>query len=85
MTYRGHVENGQITLDDPARLPEGTRVSIEVMEDGKVNDVVRDRHGILQLPLERRRQLLMEQSERLAVHYASEAERSDWQGGDIVE
>jgi hypothetical protein len=32
MTYRGHVKNGQIALDEPARLPEGARVNIEVAE-----------------------------------------------------
>jgi hypothetical protein len=32
MTYRGHVKNGQIMLDEPARLPEGAAVSVEVVE-----------------------------------------------------
>ena len=32
MTYRGHIENGQILLDEPTPLPEGAQVSIEVME-----------------------------------------------------
>ena len=32
MTYRGHVKNGQILLDAPARLPEGVEVSIAVVE-----------------------------------------------------
>jgi hypothetical protein len=32
MTYRGHVQNGQITLDEPARLPEGAEVNVEVVE-----------------------------------------------------
>ncbi len=31
MTYRGHVKNGQITLDQPARLPEGAEVQVEVV------------------------------------------------------
>ena len=36
MTYRGHVRNGRITLDDPARLPEGATVKVEVLErDGQ--------------------------------------------------
>ena len=34
MTYRGHVKNGQIVLDDPTRLPEGAEVNVEVVEDG---------------------------------------------------
>ena len=29
MTFHGHVQNGQIILDEPAGLPEGTRVSVE--------------------------------------------------------
>ena len=32
MTYRGHVKNGQIKLDEPARLPEGAQVDINVIE-----------------------------------------------------
>jgi hypothetical protein len=32
MTYRGHVKNGQIALDVPAKLLEGTAVNIEVLE-----------------------------------------------------
>jgi len=32
MTYRGHVKNGQIKLDEPARLPEGAQVNIQVVE-----------------------------------------------------
>jgi len=30
MTYRGHVEKGRIVLDEPAELPEGTRVTLHV-------------------------------------------------------
>jgi hypothetical protein len=32
MTYRGRVKNGQILLDDPVVLPEGTEVRIEVAQ-----------------------------------------------------
>ena len=32
MTYRGHVKNGQILLNEPARLPEGAQVNVEVVE-----------------------------------------------------
>ena len=32
MTFRGHIRNGQITLDDPALLPEGAQVNIELIE-----------------------------------------------------
>ena len=33
MTYRGHVKNGQITLDEAARLPEGAEVSVEILQE----------------------------------------------------
>ena len=32
MTYRGHIKNGQIHLDEPARLPEGATVEVAVVE-----------------------------------------------------
>jgi hypothetical protein len=32
MTYRGHIKNGQVLLDEPASLPEGAEVNIEVVE-----------------------------------------------------
>ncbi len=31
MTYRGHVKNGQITLDEPVELPEGAAVNVDVV------------------------------------------------------
>jgi hypothetical protein len=31
MTYRGHVQNGVVVLDDPVAIPEGTVVDIEVL------------------------------------------------------
>jgi hypothetical protein len=31
MTYRGHVRNGQITLDEPIELPEGTEVRVNIL------------------------------------------------------
>lgn len=36
MTYRGHVKNGVVVLDGPARLPEGASVRVEpvVEEEG---------------------------------------------------
>jgi len=33
MTYRGHVKNGEIKLDEPARLPEGAEVNVEVVQE----------------------------------------------------
>jgi hypothetical protein len=32
MTYRGHIRNGQVLLDEPARLPEGAEVNVDVVE-----------------------------------------------------
>jgi len=31
MTYTGHIEAGKVVLDGHARIPEGTRVRIEVL------------------------------------------------------
>jgi hypothetical protein len=33
MHIEGHVENGQIVLDTPTDLPEGTRVKVEAVGD----------------------------------------------------
>jgi len=43
MTYRGHVKNGQITLDEPVPLPEGAKVSIELVESGEVKPTIWDK------------------------------------------
>ena len=32
MTYRGHVENGVLVLDEPVTLPEGAKVEIALLE-----------------------------------------------------
>jgi hypothetical protein len=32
MTYRGYVKDGQIKLHEPAKLPEGAEVNIDVVE-----------------------------------------------------
>ena len=29
MTFRGHVENGVVVLDEPGAIPEGTQVQVE--------------------------------------------------------
>jgi hypothetical protein len=31
MTYRGHIRNGQIMLDDSVELPEGAEVHVNVL------------------------------------------------------
>jgi hypothetical protein len=36
MTYRGHVKDGQIALNEPARLPEGAEVNVEVVEKVRI-------------------------------------------------
>ena len=33
MTYRGHVRNGLIVLDEPTDLPEGTAVEVHPAEE----------------------------------------------------
>ncbi|MCY2950887.1 MAG: hypothetical protein NTU53_02795 [Planctomycetota bacterium] len=30
MTYRGHIKNGVVVLDEPAELPEGAEVKVEL-------------------------------------------------------
>jgi hypothetical protein len=40
MTYRGHVKNGQITLDVATALPEGAEVAVEVVKDGNGNPTI---------------------------------------------
>ncbi len=32
MTYRGHVENGVVVFDEPADLPDGTKVGVTPAE-----------------------------------------------------
>ncbi|MCG3197309.1 MAG: hypothetical protein GHCLOJNM_01794 [bacterium] len=33
MTYRGHVENGVVVLDEGAELPEGAVVEVDVLKE----------------------------------------------------
>ena len=33
MTFRGHIRKGQITLDEPAPLPEGAEVTVQLVEN----------------------------------------------------
>lgn len=44
MTYRGHVKNGQIMLDEPVRLPEGAEFNIGVVVNGG-GQLVRERRS----------------------------------------
>jgi hypothetical protein len=32
MTYRGHIRNGAVVLDEPLRLPDGSQVLIHAVE-----------------------------------------------------
>jgi hypothetical protein len=32
MTIRGHIENGVVVLDEPANVPDGTVVRVEIVE-----------------------------------------------------
>ena len=32
MTYKGHVKNGLVVLDDPVKLPDGAEVRVEVLQ-----------------------------------------------------
>jgi hypothetical protein len=32
MTYRGHIRNGAVVLDEPLRLPDGSQVLIHPIE-----------------------------------------------------
>jgi len=43
MTYRGHVKNGQITLDEAICLPEGAEVNVEVVEKGEQQPTIWDK------------------------------------------
>ena len=87
MIYSGHVRNGQIALDEPARLPEGAAVSISVLEQSESASATGgNRRQLLAVSVEERRNLLAEQSRTLEAHYNNaDADRSDWQCGDIVE
>ncbi len=35
MTYKGHVENGVVVLDEPASFPEGAKVRVGPDESGR--------------------------------------------------
>lgn len=42
MTYRGHVKDGVVVLDEPAALPEGASVEVAVCPDGLSDEEVRN-------------------------------------------
>ena len=41
MTYRGKVKNGVVVLEDDAKLPEGTDVRVEPVDEPPLKDLVR--------------------------------------------
>ncbi|MFP4502737.1 MAG: hypothetical protein ACLFTT_17225 [Candidatus Hydrogenedentota bacterium] len=50
MTYKGHVENGKIVLDEPAHLAEGARVQVRLLDETEgagLHPVVKRLTGIL--------------------------------------
>ena len=61
---------------------EGSAVDVLVMLKEPATCEL-SRQEILRLPIERRREILAEQSERLSEYYEKDHERSDRQGGDI--
>jgi hypothetical protein len=38
MVYHGHIRNGQIVLDEQARLPEGAAVRVDVVSNGEAEE-----------------------------------------------
>jgi hypothetical protein len=64
---------------------EGASVDVLVMLKEQPKSPKMTRDEILRMPIEQRRQLLAQQSEHMAAHYGSDAERFEWQGGDIIE
>ena len=45
MIYQGHVENGRIVLDDEASLPDGARVTVNVVATSQVPKPSEDKHA----------------------------------------
>lgn len=52
MTYRGHVENGVVVLDDPVKLPEGAQVQVELASPQSLTlaERLKDVIGIIEGP-----------------------------------
>ncbi|MCC6798246.1 MAG: hypothetical protein IT366_24245 [Candidatus Hydrogenedentes bacterium] len=49
MTYRGHIENGVVILDEPLSLPDGTTVSVEPVSAELEAQYAALREGLLRL------------------------------------
>jgi hypothetical protein len=37
MTYRGHIENGSVVLDETVALPEGTQVRVQPVAEARMS------------------------------------------------
>ena len=46
MTYRGRVRNGVVVLEGEAKMPEGTEVRVEPVEERPLMDLVRVAEGV---------------------------------------
>jgi uncharacterized protein (DUF433 family) len=49
MTYRGHIENGRILLDEPAALAEGTPVDVAVADRAAADTVPAQRRALSEI------------------------------------
>ena len=46
MTYRGRVKKGVVVLEGEAKMPEGTEVRVEPVEERPLMDLVRVTEGV---------------------------------------
>ncbi len=46
MTYRGRVKKGVVVLEGEAKMPEGTEVRVEPIEERPLMDLVRAAEGV---------------------------------------
>jgi len=74
----------RIEITSP-RFQDGAAVEVVVTPTRSSPASNLSRGQILQMPMSERRKLLRRQSGKLGAHYASDPDRSAWQGGDIVE
>ena len=47
MTYKGHVKNGVVVLDDPVKLPDGAEVRVEVLESKAEPTLADELRGVI--------------------------------------
>jgi hypothetical protein len=63
----------------------GRKLRLTVIEEAPASQPLHARRAFLKLPIEERRRLLAEQTERMVAYYERNTEWRDLQGGDIVE